>query len=168
VEFRLFVYGTLKHGCPAHARYCSAALRWTRSAARGRLFEHDEGYPVLVVPASSVYAIGTRDAFADARTLSSPAFVTRQTSAASRPLRLNREASFILGEILEFDPRRLPLAELDEYEGFRPGQPSSFLRALIDVSVPRHRCVVKAWSYVAGPTMSRAALAPLPGGVWRA
>jgi gamma-glutamylcyclotransferase (GGCT)/AIG2-like uncharacterized protein YtfP len=165
VEFRLFAYGTLKHDASAHARYCATALRWTRATTRGRLYEHEEGYPVLIVPRSAVYALGTRDASADAR-----ATLAHARASILRPDALARTqqlSSSVHGEVLIFETRRLPLAELDEYEGYRPDQPSMFVRALVDVAILQCGTISKAWTYVAGAVMPRRALAALPTGVWR-
>ena len=174
MEFRLFVYGTLRHGLPAHERYCTGMLRWTRARIRGRLYEHDDGYPVLVPPLHAMLAIGTSDAIRDARTADTrtvlpPPALSRSCKPLLRgPLMARAScASLVHGELLAFDARRVPLSALDEYEGFRPGLPSFFVRVLTHVELPGRAGAVRAWCYVGGPLISRAALVTLPSGTWR-
>lgn len=52
----LFVYGTLKRGFTAHRRYCGDAVFVTSGAVLGRLHVHAHGYPVLVLPPSTLAA----------------------------------------------------------------------------------------------------------------
>jgi gamma-glutamylcyclotransferase (GGCT)/AIG2-like uncharacterized protein YtfP len=175
VEFRLFVYGTLRHGLPAHERYCAGVLRLTRARMHGRLYEHDDGYPVLLAPFDAIFAIGTSDAIRDARTADAP-----PSALPARPRRGPGNAmirgpawvppscaSLVHGEVLAFDARRVPLSALDEYEGFRPGMPSFFVRVLTEVELPCSAAVLRTWCYIGGPLMARGNLVTLPSGSWR-
>jgi gamma-glutamylcyclotransferase (GGCT)/AIG2-like uncharacterized protein YtfP len=176
MEFRLFAYGTLKHGTPAHARYLHGAVRWARAWTYGRLYEHRDGYPVMIAPARAIHRTGTRDALADARAAGRPAAQTHWR-LAGRPapaLGLATCNAWVRGELLRFAARQAALDALDEYEGFVAEAPSAFVRALIDVEIaaapPGAACArttVRAWAYVAGTLMTPADLSPVPLGVWR-
>lgn len=52
----LFVYGTLKRGSAAHRRCCGDAIFVATGAVLGRLHLHPDGYPVLVLPPSTLVA----------------------------------------------------------------------------------------------------------------
>ena len=66
VDFPLFAYGTLQRGFPAHERYCSRARVLSHARVHGTLFEHEDGFPVLVVHPRQVLAVGSSSARAEA------------------------------------------------------------------------------------------------------
>jgi gamma-glutamylcyclotransferase (GGCT)/AIG2-like uncharacterized protein YtfP len=169
MDFPLFVYGTLKRGSAAHDRWCSGAER-SAASCRGRLFVHDEGYPVLVLDPRDILAVGTSDASHDAalaRRMQEPG--PRSSVAAQAAPVLRREDAApgdVGGELLRFGLTALPLGEIDDYEGFVPGKASLFVRVLTRV-VPRAAgAPVCAWTYVGGTRLERAPLRPGDGSLW--
>jgi gamma-glutamylcyclotransferase (GGCT)/AIG2-like uncharacterized protein YtfP len=134
------------------------------------LYEHNQGYPVLATSHGAAWAIGTRDTRADARTaqlLANARAALARCAPKPQTIAPAPCATLVHGQVLTFDSLRVPLAALDEYEGFRPGHPSLFVRALIDVRIPTRSVAILAWAYVAGPLILRTALAGLPSGRWR-
>jgi len=171
-SFPLFAYGTLKHGHPAHDRWCRGTTARTPARCRGSLFLHPEGYPVLVVPAEASLAIGSTDTLADARRAARGSHGECRTSSSEVTGLLAQvqapgtEIGVVTGELLALPAGSLSLAELDDYEGFLPGRPSLFVRILVQVTVGAGHEPGCAWTYVAGRLMEGAPLSALPGGVW--
>ena len=66
LEFRMFVYGTLKRGFDNHRRFCEGVLSVEEGWLRGRLYQLPAGYPALVIPERDVLADGTADPLHDA------------------------------------------------------------------------------------------------------
>jgi gamma-glutamylcyclotransferase (GGCT)/AIG2-like uncharacterized protein YtfP len=166
MKLPLFVYGTLQRGFAAHTGHCRGAQYLGRARTIGTLCEHEAGFPVLVVKPSRVLAAGSRNAYADAhRARLAPPFdgpaprLFRDTLAGNSRLRL------VEGEILALTASDARLTTLDAYEGYSPGRPSLYVRALLEVgteSGPR-----LAWAYVAGALMRAESLHPLDRGRWR-
>lgn len=149
----LFVYGTLKRGHSNHDRFCRDVLDVREATARGRLYELPFGFPALVVPQEDVWAVGTADYPADAR--------TSGRSAAPFPQK-QLEWDVIHGELLTFDDPEERLLSMDGLEGYRPGFPSLYRRVLIPAAPSRAEQTVLAWAYA----VESAAGLHLPGGRW--
>ena len=157
---RVFVYGTLKRGQPAHERLCRGCLDVEPATIRGRLYLSQAGFPTLVVPQQSVLAFGTAIHAVDLQ--------HEQSSQLTLPNETESSAAGcdwqnIEGELLSFepDPRRLRI--FDKYEEFRPGGSSLYLRVLVPVSSAG--AIVPAWTYVS-PTSSSEAFAKHLGTCW--
>ena len=180
VDFPLFAYGTLRRGFPAHERYCSRARVLSHARVQGTLFEHEDGFPVLVVHPRQVLAIGSSSARADARLAERSSIGFMQTHimpvARARPCTrgapLNahtsalRQARRIEGEVLLFPVATLQLAGLDGYEGYVPRHASLFARVLLDVELAGGG-PSRAWAYVAGALMRLESLMLHSGRHWR-
>jgi len=163
-EFPLFAYGTLKRGYAAGARWCAEAREAEVARCRGRLYLHTDGYPVLIVPAARVHAVGTADAHSDARRAAAaggadPALQGLLTIASGR------DELPVEGELLWFPSDRIPLAALDEYEGYEPGRPSLYVRVLLDVERADAR-TCRAWTYVAGSLLAPSSVEALETPRW--
>jgi len=70
----------------------------------------------------------------------------------------------VYGEILTFDDPVIRLPAIDRLEGFHPGGPCLYRRAL--VAVQANGVILPAWLYVVDVTGNRG-LTPLPSGKWR-
>jgi Gamma-glutamyl cyclotransferase, AIG2-like len=108
---------------------------------RGRLYLASAGYPVLVVPRSSILARGSADAVADLAAQSS----ARLPSAAAE----GDGSVDVVGELMTFDHPRERLAAIDELEGFHPDRPSLYSRVLLTVRRAAGDSLA-AWTYVEG------------------
>lgn len=147
---KLFVYGTLKKGCPNHDVYCNTAFSAEQAAVRGRLYEHPFGFPILRVPQREILAVGTIDPLADAITQASH----EKEFAASwheRVMAASQQAEWplIRGELLTFDDPESCLPVIDELEDYYPEQVSVYSRVLLPVLTGMNS-LVPAWAYVSG------------------
>ncbi len=61
----LFVYGTLRSDQPEHRFHGPVSLSRSIAQVGGTLYELEEGYPLLVVPASSIIQRASCDWFDD-------------------------------------------------------------------------------------------------------
>lgn len=173
MDFPLFVYGTLKTGFPANARWCSRAGVPIAARSAGSLFLHADGYPVLFLEPDAVLAIGSADVEQDARIARQPGTQPGIGLDFLGPLEGSRAAvsaaemtAGVLGELLIFPRGTLLLAALDAYECFTPGAPSLFVRALARIELLDTHEQRYAWTYVAGRLMANTPLTRLPNGRW--
>jgi gamma-glutamylcyclotransferase (GGCT)/AIG2-like uncharacterized protein YtfP len=150
LELRLFVYGTLKSGFPNYDSYCTGAAGVYPAHLRGKLFKLSAQIPVMELPRQDILAYGTADVLADIETQEDfesllPTGETSRTfrSEDGEDWRTIRGELFIFGDPLA----RLPL--IDRLEEFFPGRPSTYLRALVFVTMADgHKTC--AWTYIAG------------------
>ncbi len=140
----LFVYGTLKRGYWNHDRFCRDAIHIEEAQVRGRLYGLPSGIPVLRVPDGDVIATGTASPLAD---VALQWRLTAETPVDAIPD--TRDWQTIRGELMHFTDPRLCLPPIDRLEGFRPGMPSLYRRALVPILVDSGESVL-AWCYVAG------------------
>ena len=150
LELRVFAYGTLKRGFPNHEPYCARVLQIHPAWLRGRLFKLGAEAPVMTVPHDDILAYGTADALSDIdaqekfqaalRTGKIPGFVSSAGGAGWRKVR---------GELLIFDDPQTRLLLLDCLEEFRPGRSSTYIRALVFVTLA-DGLKTSAWTYIAG------------------
>ena len=149
LEFRMFVYGTLKRGFDNHRRFCHGVLSVEEGWLRGRLYQLPAGYPALVIPQQDVLADGTADPLHDAAMAKHIVPETRFERSAE-PHAEAGQWSRIWGEILVFsDPaRRLP--SIDRLEDFKPSRPSVYRRVLACVHRNPPSSPIAAWVYVMG------------------
>ncbi len=149
----MFFYGTLKRGGRYHERYCGGALGVEEAAVRGELYDLPFlGYPALVVPEDSIYAVGTGDPAGDAE---EQRLLGREGLAAP-------EGPRAFGEIFTFDDPVSRLPAIDGLEGFDPADPSShFRRVLLPVETKAGSGLL-AWAYVVGEPSG----VYLPEGLW--
>lgn len=153
----LFVYGTLKSGHQAHSVYCRGAELVGEAKVLGVLRLHRAGYPVLVVPKSTIICRAGADAARDGLIAESGGAKRLRLSPADsrwRPIR---------GEILLFRHPERDLPEIDTYEGIGIEQPALYARVLVPV---RGSPVRVAWTFAAACERAAASLAPFPGDSW--
>ena len=146
MQFRIFVYGTLKQGQRNFARYCRGLLAIEPAFVLGRLYylSHGHhlsyGYPMLEVPAEGILALGTRDYANDAALVEKMAKCPPHSEIVA-----SQDWEPISGEVHTFDdPQRF--AELDELEDFQPGGESLYHRVVVRLQPP---CAGLVWTYVA-------------------
>ena len=149
----MFFYGTLKRGQRNHGRYCGGVLRVEGAAVRGELYDLPLfGYPELVVPDESIYALGTGSPAGDVGKQ------RRLGRGAVGPL----EGPRAFGEVFVFDDPGSRLPAIDRLEGFDPADASShYRRALLPVETQEGFGLL-AWAYV----VAQASGVYLPGGIW--
>ena len=142
---KLFVYGTLKRGFPNHDRFCRDFLDLREGQVRGRLYE-GPGYPFLEIPDEDVLAVGTSRPSDDVVTQERLGEQLQRFPEADPASTETGAWGLVHGELiyLDFPERRLPA--IDGLEGFRPGNPSLYLRVLVPVAVDG-ACEI-AWTYV--------------------
>jgi len=148
----MFFYGTLKRGQRNHERYCRGALRVEEGAVRGELYGLPFGYPALVVPEESIYAIGTGDPIWDVEEQ------RRLGHAKVSPL----EGPRVLGELFAFDDPESRIPPLDRLEGFDPADSSSHYRRVLLPVETNEASVILAWAYV----VEKSSGVYLSGGSW--
>ena len=138
MNLRLFVYGTLKRGGPAHAAYCMGALEIVPASIRGRVVQLDAGYPALVVDAGDVLALAGASAAQDL-------LVQEQVLAKDR-----REGEHVAGEILVFADATARLPALDLYEATARGAETLYRRVLTTAWTPSGLAST-VWTYALAP-----------------
>ena len=149
----LFVYGTLKHGERNHERFCRGANTIEAATVRGILYDLPLGFPALVVPKQNVRATGTRDYPGDAKL----------SCVVDAPSPEDLEGwDVVRGELLRFDNPNVRLAEIDDLEGFRPGERCFYTRVLVAATPLRGGEAVLSWAY----SVAEGSGTRLPGGVW--
>lgn len=146
----LFVYGTLRHDQPEHARYCRGVTGWWPARLRAQLWMVPAGYRLTIVPQAAVLLTATGDAEADE--------MHRHGLAAeviARAVRMQEEfaAPWIDGELLRFRDATEAWPPLDRWEEFTPGRPGTYARVVVPVMVQvNHESAARAmavWAYVA-------------------
>jgi len=151
----LFVYGTLRHDQPEHARYCRGVTGWRPARMRGKLFRLVEGYLLLVVPPGAILHRATRGPAADEswrRAITSDE-LARTTEAMERA-----GASWIEGEVLAFRDAADAWPPLDRWEGTAIEGDSVYARVVVPVHTGEAaRPLIAVWVY--------AATRPPPGAV---
>ena len=156
--FLLFVYGTLKRGERAHARFCSHAAFVATGTVRGALHLHPDGYPILVVPQSDVRALGSADPAADA------AATGARSAGEAHPAGSPGRWRAIRGEIFAFADPRASITTIDKFEGVTASPNATYQRVLLPVGEAPG--VAQAWAYVAAPTASLDGIPPLEADCW--
>jgi gamma-glutamylcyclotransferase (GGCT)/AIG2-like uncharacterized protein YtfP len=148
----MFFYGTLKRGGRNCVRYCSGALLVEEGAVRGDLYDLPSlGYPALVVPEESIYAIGTDNLAGD---------VEQQRLGLEHVP--SPEGPRVFGEVFVFDDPWSRLAAIDRLEGFDSAAASNhYRRVLIPVETSEGSCLL-AWAYA----VEESSGVYLPGGRW--
>ncbi len=146
-ETDLFVYGTLRHDQPEHARFCRGLTGWQPARARGRLFRLVEGYLLMVIQPAAILRGATGDAAADERRRRE--LVPEDLERAVNALEQAGE-SWISGEVLAFTDAGRTWPPLDRWEGVTPGRDSVYLRVVVPVQTddPLHPWR-PAWIYAA-------------------
>lgn len=158
---RVFVYGTLKRGHRNHDRYCVGVVAVEPACLAGRLYHLPQGYPMLVIPAAQVLALGSADGIADARRQKALSDVQRRPQRADD----GKSRRLIQGELLTFDDPGPRLVALDGLEGYSPRTAGGeYQRALVELAEPAGEL---AWTYIA--PQGRLPLGATPcGAEWRA
>ncbi len=151
----LFVYGTLRHDRPEHARYCRGVTGWRPARMRGKLFRLVEGYLLLVVPPAALLHRATREPAADEawRRAITADGLARTAAAMERT-----GASWVEGELLAFSDATLAWPPLDRWEGTSLEGDSVYARVVVPVHTgDAAGSLIAAWVY--------AATRPPPGAV---
>ena len=141
----LFVYGTLRHDQPEHARYCRGVVGWQPARVFGRLFRIREGYRLLVLPPQAILVRASPAAGLDEqrRRALSPAELA---DAAARLLRTG--GGWIRGELLRFADAAEAWPPLDAWEGTSTHGDSIYARIVVPVEQPDGSGLfVPAWVY---------------------
>lgn len=142
-ETQLFVYGTLRHDQPEHARFCRGLTGWEPARVRGQLTRISEGYLLLVVPDSAVLLRASTDAAADEV---KRAKIDQAALAPGYGAGDAGSCDWIEGELLTFADAAVAWPPLDEWEGFTPDGDAVYQRSVIPVSVGG--AMTAAWAYV--------------------
>jgi gamma-glutamylcyclotransferase (GGCT)/AIG2-like uncharacterized protein YtfP len=149
LELRLFVYGTLKRGFPNHDSYCAGMLRAHAAWVRGRLFTLGE-FPAMTPPREDILACGTADILSDIETQERfEASLKNIEIPAPESSGIGAGWGEIEGELLVFDDPQTRLPLLDSLEEFYPGGQSTYIRALVPVTLSGG-LKTTAWIYIAG------------------
>jgi len=105
---------------------------------RGDVYDLPQGYPALVVPGESIYALGT----------GYPTWDAEEQWRLSRGPVPPLEGQRVFGEIFAFDDPESRLPALDRLEGFDPTDASShYRRVLLPVETSEGSSLL-AWAYV--------------------
>lgn len=158
---RMFVYGSLKRGYRNHAAYCAGHASFRPATVVGRLYRQPDGYPMLVVPSSSILALGTHDLRRDMLELLQVETALKNASTlrtiSELPVDQQKDWQAIRGEIYEW-PATAPehcesiVSQLDRLEDYYPADEASRAASLY------HRVLVLAtheggwelvWTFVA-------------------
>ena len=132
----LFVYGTLRHDRPEHARYCRGLVRWEVARVRGQLYRLVEGYDMLVVASACVPLCASTDAREDEQ---------RRISLGPEALAqaiVGAQGDWVWGELLHLADAGEAWPTLDGWEGAVPGGVSTYARLV----VPVHTCSACDWA----------------------
>ncbi len=142
---RLFVYGTLKRGYWNHETYCSSAVSIEVATVVGRLYELPSAIPILMIPDTSILAVGSSHVSDD---------VARQGSLGLRDSGGNEDCwDEVQVELITFADADA-IADIDRLEGFRSGELSLYRRVLVLVKTASG--ARPAWCYVQGIPSMRA------------
>ncbi len=147
MQFRVFVYGTLKQGERNFARYCRGVLSIEPASILGRLYHLSYGYhlpygyPMLQVPSQHILAVGTSDYLQDASLLAQLA-----DRLPPEPRVAAGDWELIAGEIQTFDDPLERFTAMDKLEDFQPGGNSLYHRVALRTEPPQSNLV---WTYVA-------------------
>jgi gamma-glutamylcyclotransferase (GGCT)/AIG2-like uncharacterized protein YtfP len=163
-KLRIFVYGTLKRGFPNHHQYCTGVLRVCPAWLRGRLFTLTAEIPAMTVPNEDILAHGTENAVADIEAQEKfESLLKNNGIAISASPSGGPGRGKVRGELLIFDDPQTRLPLLDNLEGFRPGLASTYVRALVYITLAGG-LQTSAWTYIAG--CDPATLEAYPGEIW--
>ncbi|MCH6255488.1 gamma-glutamylcyclotransferase [Puniceicoccaceae bacterium K14] len=135
----LFAYGTLRTTEPESKMFQHKLIESKPARIFGRLYQIQEGYPVLQIPNESVIA------HASDYLLSDWMLNTEQTIDAKEPDAPS--FAWIQGELLTFPLEEDVLESMDAWEGFTPGKKSFYKRVITQAYTTdemAHRC----WAYV--------------------
>ena len=152
----LFVYGTLRSDQPEHRTHSPRSLSRSIASVTGTLYELDEGYPLLIVPATSIVLPASRDWLRDWNQAT-------MFDLATIPDPSQERSSHIWGELIEIPLEPDALTKPDKWEGFSLDRPSIYQRVFIPATLADGR-MVAAWAYVTTQNPTTAKL--IPDGVW--
>lgn len=144
----LFVYGTLRHDQPEHARYCRGVAGWRPARLRGRLFRLVEGYLLLVLPPAAILHRATPEPGADEAWRRAVA----RSGLARADAVMERAAAggWVAGELLAFADAAAAWPPLDRWEGASMSGHSVYARVVVPVHTgDAARPLAVAWVYAA-------------------
>lgn len=140
---QLFVYGTLRHDQPEHAKYCRGVTGWQPARVRGQLWMLTAGYRIVTLARSAVLLNATADAAGDE--MRRAALVAGQEPLAD-------DSGWIEGELLSFRDAVIAWPPLDGWEDFSPTRRTgSYARVVVPVEIGdrAHPRRIAAWMYAA-------------------
>ena len=152
-SIQMFFYGTLKRGGHNHP-YCDGGRFTSEAMVEGLLYDLPQGYPALIVPEETIFAVGTADYLGDAR----------DANALGPPGPSKAGTPAVHGEIYTFDDPGKRLPTLDRLEDFDPDDPASPYRRVLVPVHPVGGDVTPAWVYA----VRHAQGTHLPDGRWPA
>ena len=148
---RIFVYGTLKKSFSNHAQYCTGVLRLEQALLRGTLFKLNPRAPIMTIPDADILAYGTMNVAEDLEVQEKfeSILTPRLKAGEETPAEKSGDRSIVRGEILFFGDAETRLPMIDSLEDFLPGEPSTYLRVLVNATLlDGHQ--TSAWTYIAG------------------
>lgn len=146
----LFVYGTLRHDQPEHARYCRGVRGWQAAWLHAELWILPAGYRIVRVPAASVLFVAGADPGRDEERRAG--LTPDAIAAAAAAGAAGTNGARVEGELLRFRDAAEAWPPLDAWEEFSPGRVRrGYARAVVPAVVPKNsvRTTVAAWAYVA-------------------
>jgi gamma-glutamylcyclotransferase (GGCT)/AIG2-like uncharacterized protein YtfP len=140
----LFVYGTLRHDQPEHAKYCRGVTGWKPARLRAQRWMLPQRYLLAVVPADALLLLASLDLVVDEvrRLQLSVAALAAASQAGESPA-----FPWVVGEVLFFRDAVEAWPSLDRWEEFMPGGSGAYARAVVPAEVDGE--VYPVWAYVA-------------------
>ena len=161
---RIFVYGTLKENFSNHVQYCTGVLRIEQALLRGRLFKRTPDIPAMIIPKTDIFANGTTNVLKDLEVQEKfESILRRERKGEKKPAEKAEDWGIVRGEILFFGDAQTRLPLIDGLEEFVPGEPSTYLRVLVNATLLSGQRI-SAWTYIAG--FDTAKLEKYVGEVW--
>ena len=148
-ELRIFAYGTLKRGFSNNDAYCAGVLRTCPAWLRGRLFKLSSEIPAMTVPDEDILAYGTAGVAADIEAQGKFESFLKSRRSVGPGSSVASSWGKVRGELLTFNDPETRLPFLDSLEEFQPGCPSTYIRALVFITLPGGS-QTSAWTYIAG------------------
>lgn len=144
----LFVYGTLRHDQPEHAKYCRGVTGWRPARMRAQLWRLPAGYRLATVPPGAVLLAATCDHAADEERRRA---ITPTEIGAVAPILKAAAAEWLDGEVLSFRDAAEAWPPLDRWEEFTPGGGGSYARVVLPVEIIHGGAsrIAAVWVYAA-------------------
>lgn len=155
-QIKLFAYGTLRTSQPESALLQDKLLDSKPARILGKLYQLQEGYPILHVPSESILGLASDFLLADWNLISEKA--VHPTPVEAAPFK------WIEGELLSFPLEDDVLNAMDAWEGFAPGKNTFYQRVLTQAYTEDDQ-VQRCWAYVC-LSEPKAPTVPIDGNSW--
>jgi len=152
----LFVYGSLRSDQTEHRTHSPRSLSRSIASITGKLYELDIGYPLLIVPATSILLTASQDWLGDWKRAT-------KIDLATIPAPSQERSSRIWGELIEIPLKPDAFTKPDRWEGFSLDRPSIYQRVIVPAAFT-DGTMMAAWAYVATQIPTTAKL--IPDGFW--